>query len=944
MSQGNIRSYRAYRRFLRKLYADSKKRVHEEEEPLDDARKVLKARRATAVALFSSSAPNANANDIWPEYRNAAKLPVRYALIDSTTMEPSPSKLDNPFTPGGDSAKPERVECRPTWNLPVELVEMIAAYLIRDDIKALRLVSRELNLLISQVIFRTVVVPFNTEIYGMLGPEPQPDLKGKGRATVGAPQYAWKNEDGQEVYNGHGLDVFQGFGKFIRKFGMSFDVDEFSLSAPPTKPDNRFHKSFWGTYYWPPDHYARFDAVAALESAADETPRMIMAFSELSEVKELALSINSGRGWLNGPDRSIRARILQQPPAVFGTTNNVLDRRAQAQQEFWDYVEAMHRKAGTDVREATLYKLDRKLSSSETWTPIKEQPRMHYLDSQLISEATLLSSPDSTSPDPTSPDSTSPTSSCDPEELNPSVSIPSMSGHDILFTSVLPPEERDILRSSIIPTNLTMAQAEWLLETEWAQRAFLSSYMLSVIDNRLTFQSVHTLNISQLSDGHLPSLDRYDFWAALPNLSDVTLMVLPEWRSIHINDYGFVNSSDTDPAQGLDPFAEILQTQIAPRSNIRTLKVGWVTGGEHAEGMFTRNRNLLPVPLLGAKILGNRGLSQPRSEIIQFPYLERLTLKNCWITPAVLMELVNIHDDHSLQALTLDSISLTGILRPDSTPAPQPLAATNIPTVNHPPVFAPPFFVHSAAASLPVVNAPVANGPLQSQFHVQLQQTLSATGIPQASTSAFQHQAQVLLQHVQNSQAHAQGLLLQNQHPLPSNTSTGNVSAILMTPPRMGSWVFIIDIISPGLDLSDFGSPFSRTNKNRKTKLQTIEFISCGYANLPNVVLGQAQNDLRSEDFDSPFFQKRYTALAPAMFRSHVWRHLGVIKPEIDHSEVVALDAAWNLKTGWADTEAARAAEFDGFPKGGTGRFTGKILATDLLADDPLADDPSSSS
>ncbi|OAL56262.1 hypothetical protein IQ07DRAFT_496691 [Pyrenochaeta sp. DS3sAY3a] len=876
-------SYLTYLRSLNRRRIDSNKRVREEDESWDDARKALKARHATAVALISSFSPNANANDIWPEYRNVAKLPVHYALIDPTMMEPPPSKLD-PLTPSWKAARSDRTKkIRLGWGLPVELVEMIASHVVRDDVKALRLVCRELNQLVSQVIFKTVVVPFNTEIYGMLGPEPKPDLKGKGRAKSGAPQYAWTNDDGQEIYNGHGLDVFRGFGKFIRRFGMSFDVDEFSLSTPPTKPNTRLVTSFWGTYEWPTDDYARFEAVAGLESAADETSRMTVAFSELSEVKELALSINSGRGWLNGPDRSIRARILQQPPAVFGTTNNILDRRAQAQQEFWDYVQAMHREAGTDVREATLYKLDRLLSSSETWTPIKEQPRMPYLDSKLISEATLLSPPDPTTL----------TSSLDPAKLGPFVSVPLMSGHDILFTSVVPPEDKDVLKSSIIPTKLTTAQSEWLLETEWAQRAFLSSYMLSVIDNRLTFQSVHTLNISQLSDGYLPSLDRSDFWSALPNLSDVTLMVLPEWRSIHKDDYGFVHTSYTDPAQGLNPFAEILRNQIAPRCNIRTLKVGWAAGGEHAEGMYARNRNLLPVPLLGAKILQDDALLSPRSEIIQFPHLEHLILKNCWITPAVLMELVDIHDRHSLEALTLDSISLTGILRPNRTPA---LFATNILTANYAQVLAPPLFAPQAAVNLPAVNPLVTNGPLQNQLH-QLNQLLSATGLPQATISALQQQASLRIE------------------------------------PRKGSWVFIIDIISPGIDLSDFGSPFSRTNKKRKTKLQSIEFISCGYAQLLNVQLGQPY-DLRSEDFGNPFFEKRCMALFPAMFYPRAWRHLGVIKPEIDPLEVEALEAGWNLKTGWVDTEAARAAEFDGCPLGGTGRFTGKILATDTLDED----------
>ena len=116
----------------------------------------------------------------------------------------------------------------PTWpggRVPTELFEEIAGYLNRDDIKSMRLVCREFDRHISQVIFKTVVVPFNTEIYGMLGQE-KPDLKGKKKVAVENKSLLWKNANGDDVYNGHGLDVFRGFGQHILRFGMSFEVTE----------------------------------------------------------------------------------------------------------------------------------------------------------------------------------------------------------------------------------------------------------------------------------------------------------------------------------------------------------------------------------------------------------------------------------------------------------------------------------------------------------------------------------------------------------------------------------------------------------------------------------------------------------------------------------------------------------------------------------------------
>ena len=136
---------------------------------------------------------------------------------------------------------------------------MVADYLNRDDIKSLRLVSRELNQIVSQILFKTVVVPFNTEIYGMLSQEQA--------SGAGTSNFVWKNANGDDVYNGHGLDVFRGFGAHIVKYGMSFEVSEVALAKPPVKILTEHHESFWGTFDWPFVEYRRFEDVEGLESA-----------------------------------------------------------------------------------------------------------------------------------------------------------------------------------------------------------------------------------------------------------------------------------------------------------------------------------------------------------------------------------------------------------------------------------------------------------------------------------------------------------------------------------------------------------------------------------------------------------------------------------------------------------------------------------------------------
>ncbi|KAJ4373275.1 hypothetical protein N0V83_003569 [Neocucurbitaria cava] len=944
---------------------------------------------AVAIVLFESTTPNPKANDIWPEFRRQTKLPARYLLLDRNKEPPmslSMSRRSRKQSRNAAELQPDldrenkRHELvtagRPHWNLPVELVELIASFLNRDDIKSLRLVSRELNFHVSQVIFKTVVVPFNTEIYGMLGQEPKPDFKGKKRARIERVGYLWKNANGDEVYNGHGLDVFRGFGKHILRYGMSFEVNEESLATPPAKSLTEKKTSFWGDYDWPFEEYRRFDTVAGLETAADETPRMKIAFSELSKVRELALSVDSGLGWLNGPDRSIRARILQRPPQVFGTLKAIPDRRAQAQQELWRVIKECHELHDKDIRLATLYKMDgrngqRFLSElKEADMAAEEQPNMPYLDPRLIHEAT----PHDFGGLPI------PASFDDPTVLDDFVLRPPSDANatGVLFSSNKKPPDAGEVMSSIIPANLTKAQKEWLLETEWAQRAFMSSYMLSIIDNPVTFKLVHTLTIAQLSARYLPMLHRADFWTALPNLTNVTLLVIPEWRTVHKDDAGFVDTPKTSPSHAIPPFYNLLQSHVACRPSIRNLTVGWVTGGEHAEGLHARNKLLLPAPLMGlgaSEMLTENDVNGLRANLLHFVHVKRLTLKNCWITPPALVQFVNIHD-HIFKHLVFDSVSLTAILRPNANvnQAAQPAAGLNPPIAG---LFGPGFInlLHhhgGAQAGVPTAQLPPGQQVLQiymQALHIQLQQLqANAVGTQQHNlVIALQNQLQQVQplqnQNPQQPHVHAPGqphvinqnflgnlvaqvnqlqqLIIAVQAPLgPANIQPlADPQSILKAPPREGSWMNIIDIISPGTNLSDFGSKHSQAESQRSTSIQSIEFISCGYARLPHAPFDQTAIGPYHgipPNFRKEAFTKRYSALCPAMLSASS-AHLGEIVQEFDVSEFAALAAGWDMKFGWDDEEEARAVEFDGLRPGGTGRFSGKVQASDRMDQDSSA-------
>jgi len=960
--------------------AETLKRSREKLEILEgsDISKTLNDKGAVAALVYHSGVANSDANDVWPGLRDSAKLPVHYYRLDKkprTSIEPRtrPTKVARTDAGRKESAHTsiehsDTCAGRPKWKLPVELVELIASHLNRDDIKAMRLVNQELNHYVSQVIFKTVVVPFNTEIYGMLGNEPKADIKGKKKARAGALAFVWKNANGDDVYDGHGLDVFRGFGRHIVKFAMAFEVNEDTLANPPQKCLVEPHSAFWGSYDWPFEEYCRFDDVAGLETAADETPRMKTAFSELSRVRELALSIDSGLGWLNGPDRSIRARILQRPLEIFGTLKKFPDRRAQAQRELWHYIEDCHRESDSNVRLATLYR------THVTWPPnqyeasmaAEIQPEVPFMDPHIIHQAV---GHDAT-------DICMPTSFEDPEVLERFVSEPAVDPSGILFTSSVQPNDAGQLMHSIIPTNLTNLQKEWLLETEWAQRAFLSSYMLSIIDNPSTFEPVHTLNISRLSDRHVSTLNRLDFWDALPNLKNLVLKAIPSWRSVNKNEAGVVETPNIDPAGAIDPFYALLKRVISQRQNITRLTIGWATGGEHAEGVHARNKHVLPAPLIGMDNATSIDSETLRDCLLQFPFVEHLTLENCWITPPALTEFVELHDALRLKHIVFESVSLTAITR-NLRDNQQAAAHVQLPMFPHNPLAMgqgqnPAMQMGALALQH---NAVVPNQILN--FHIQALQQQIQYLQNHAGAAAFHHQIAALRAQLQNQ------IRLQNQQRFQQQTLTGSPRRIaqqiqqaqanyfaqvtaqlhhiqqqqaalpppaiiqptqpggrprvapLMLKPRPGSWFNLIDRLTPGPNLTDFESEHSEADPERSTALQSMHFNSCGYVRLYYAPFEQAGIDPPMQIQCDPFFTKRITTLAPAMLAAK-WPLLGEIMQGINSYEMAALYAGWNMHQGWEDWEATQAPMFDGCLPGGSGRFSGVVRVEDRVTDEHL--------
>ncbi|RMZ11116.1 hypothetical protein D0860_03546 [Hortaea werneckii] len=807
----------------------------------------------------------------------------------------------------------------PVGTVPKEIFDTITENLTREDVKSMRLVNKEFEGKVSSSLFYSSVVPFNTELYDMIGSDAKSNSRQVTLNTKDqhvSPQVEgldsggihWQNakDDAQgKMYKGHGLKVFQGFGPHIKRFGMSFEVTEDQLAQPPVKKELYQVDSYHGSYDWPPRLYARFENLAGLERTADETSRMKAAFSHLSMVQELGLSIDSGLGWLRGSDTSVRARLSERPAPVFSKSFGGENFRSQAEREFWTAMRESHlsqqRKAyrktskevsvayrELDVEASDLAGIKGSIYANSKLWPTLENP-------QLLERVT------GTKPK---------------KRLG------------VLYTTSVQSEtdQHVVARAPVVPNDLKKEQKEWLLETEWAQRAFLDSYMLSVTDNVQIFEKVSTLTIAKISSGLLSMLAREAFWSALPSLAKVTLHVKAEWRSVAKDNAGMAAVCPEAPTSAVITFHDLLVERVVGRQTIKTLDIGWVDCGEHAEGIFARNSHLLPAPISSPqKMLTSRGTR------LVFPHLEHLILTNCWLSPPALRNLVRNHASQNLTKLTLDSVSIT------ADPSENAAAQHNNPM---------PAGLGAVGGGQGQMQPPALVPNPLTNTQATWNQNLFFTGpnLPQAQGNAQTQQPMIGgYQANANLPTMIQAPVIQAAGQIPAFAAGPTTATTVVYQQahaldglngyRLSSWPEILETISPGPRFSDHLEPpkpwEEQPPAREPTALNSIEFKSCGYAVLP-YLLSLDQSALqrpaahRLAQTRSSWFDQREAALTPSkMTTSDCF--LGDIVPHMPARELEALQLMWGLREGWDDKEKAEEAEWDGHLPGGTGRFSGVV-------------------
>lgn len=845
-----------------------------------------------------------------------------------------------------------------TSRLPLEILERIAADLSRTDVKNLRLVDRHFSRMISATLFKTVVVPFNAQIYGALGMDLAIDT----------------TQDGPSDPRGSAgidLDIFPAFGAHIRNFGMRFDVNEAALRNPPRKSLEEGLGGFWGTYKWPFRQYRRFQDRADLENAADETPTMKRVFSELKNVRRLGVALDCGLGWLSGPDASIRAKILRSPESMFNsplaTDCDVANRRT-----LWMVLENCYRRLNAmdslhdselvthksrdknqadsvpdlenDKASITLNSDLIDTSYSDLGPPPKEQggdasrlARILDWENTRGNRATSGSFSTTISWERVQAAVTTNSASCsdegssDEEVFSEDTDESSHPLQGFLYT-------RPIRKSNgygtpsasvLAPSKLTAAQREWLLETAWAQDAFLTSYMIAVADNASVFANVKRLDLSRFSSRHVAKLCRADFWDSMPALTEVDMKLVADHRDVTKNAAGFAELPSIDPSNAVSVFHYFLKTIVSTRESIKILSIGWVDGGEHAEGLFARNKLLLPAPLL-PKTFIQRAFDQTTPvDLLSLPHIVHLELVNCWTTPNALEIFTLSARQRALRKLTLNSVSLT----------------------THP------RFVLAAAPGAAQNMLPNAQQNLQQGLQALLAQQLGqpqalgqpglhnlALGAPNGVANALNALQQQLanMPEAQNAPQQAPVGFLNNLHAVAAGVHGLNQQQQQMVQVsrqlREGSWQHIIERMRSGLYFQYRGE-------------LEMELFSCGYARLSSALFDQSILDQAEErrDFSDPIPAHRVetAAIRRSALKADMMQtsdiNFGVIVPAIPMQEMDGLCQDLGLQPGWPTPEmlpdsyddddgwgrwghkTKEAAEFDGLRLGGTGRISGRV-------------------
>lgn len=777
----------------------------------------------------------------------------------------------------------------------------VTKYLSTRDVGNLRLVNTKVCQSLSSIQFRNVVINFDKQFFDN--------------------NYGdWNGRCGDLPPN----SMFEKYGDNLNQFGIAFEYDLAGLSSAKAKVIEKVENAWFGKFTWPTEQYPRFPELQQIEDLVDHNrPLLKEAFKYVTKASELGLCIDSGHGWLEGPDISdmaLMSRRASRGGKIFGKTfqgEDVLDKLCL--NEYFKWAQK------NTINEAVKYVMQTRSPSKAATltelhslqnTPVREMDSFRFQHEQHDFDANshVGGTPGTAAPGMGNPNVVNWAAHFNPAVQNPAphharilgnaaTRQPSPStkpqwplifnGHNIAaemggHCTFIQNKTSLPAAASLRPSALTEAQAQWLMETVWAQRAFLSSYTTAIITNKSNFQHIHTLRITKLSSGLLPSLEQKEFWTSLPNLQKLQMLISPDWRQEHLTGDRFHQTNmPIPPHKAAQRFTEFLRLYVIRLESLHSLTIGYVGGGERAVGIFARNQHVLPAPIVRDPTgwLLEDEKPKRRASLTKFEHIRDLKFENCWFSPIMLEEFMAQSRDTSLHSLTLDSVSL--LTKHDSS-IDQPLttSGSNL-QCNH--------------ERGDWLQEQIPNGATWTQVLDKI-----TPGV-------------TLL-----DRKYAAGLIDETIHPKPAKPFRGNIQKIILhscgyvkitLPKGMGGTVFNqCSAVMHLLSSVDVGIRVRRDRFN-KAGSHSPEF--------PELTIPTPGSLLRRQEQAEAGFNR--TVMNTTSPEGEVYPWLGTLTQCVHPIEKRVLEMAWKLEFGWPGDLERWAAVEDGFFEGGTGRFSGII-------------------
>ena len=786
----------------------------------------------------------------------------------------------------------------PAAEVPVEIFELITSYLYRSEVRTLRLVCREFEAKVSAQFFKNVVVPFRSELYGQLRDESSPSTKNPAASVFS-----------------NGMRIFEAFGPHILRFALSLELEEDDLAFPPVKPLQEAVPTFWGIYRWPHETYHRYTDLEGLEQTADETEGMKEALKYLIKVTNLGLCCDAGLGFLLGPDRGghLPSRGHQ---SIFATgdwrrTHQNLDGgSSQATSPVLTVADLSDRARNAKDLPNPLWakhKILEKMAADAGYSKWQTDEAVQVM---LQTEGTTLAKVDfherATHPR-------------DQDRYN------SLASFHALHPATDAEPFSDADHWPLIPASLSRAQRELLLELEWAHRAMIQSYVISIVDNASLggYGNLTTLTIAKIPSCHVHILCREDLWMGVPSLKNIYLGVIADWRRVTKSAPGLIEDTSVSPVKAVGKVFELFQDYIGLQPQIESIHFEWICGGEFASGIYQRNQYILPAPFHSSPdlMVSPDTAIDDTKNLLRLPHIKHLSLKNCWAPPHIFLQTVRQMALASLEKLELESVSLTGPPSTSYQSALVPIGHAN--TMVHPTILGANTATHGGNAA------------------------------PMDLMSLFTHNM--------NAALNPPTML----HQLPGNPmsqlnslyawSSGPTDALRQ--PEWLSWAGIIDHFAPGIkarntvalqseNMSEIADMWTEKleavssflpkatdlpSDEMRYKLKCLSIKSCGY-----VIIDMPHIDTRAvtppdvANYVSSIVRAAANSMAGIM-QSCRDKLLGKISPFMPVAELRYLESGYGVTSGWDsiyDERTRAEAVSDGLDHAGHGRFSGVVEAS----------------